>query len=195
MDGSILGDASISLQKMLNAAVKLAFATAQVVLESPKEAEPSGPDEALVSLWLYRVTRQGDLNNRPPRRIAPDRLEAPRLPVELHYLATPLGADTLTRQRLLGIVLQAMHANAILPADRLEAPLVTAGVGALRAHLHMHTIEDMVRIWHALSEPYQPSVAYVVDFVPLPAAVEPLAGPPVLDRNAGYSAIASLVES
>ncbi|MBV1796843.1 DUF4255 domain-containing protein [Siccirubricoccus sp. G192] len=188
MDGSILGDASLSLQRMLEAAVKIAFPTVSVSLESPKAARPADPGEAVVSLWLHRVARQGDVLNLPPRRLGPDRMEAPRLPVDLHYLATPLGADPITRQRLLGVVLQAMHANPMLGADRLEPALPAAGIGALRLHLEPHTTEELARLWHALHEPYELCAAYLVDFVLLPAGAEPLPASPVTDRRTRYAA-------
>jgi hypothetical protein len=192
MDGTILGDASISLSKMLTRAVKAAFATASVSLDSPTDAKPASPGDAVVSLFLYRVTRRSELLNMPLRRLAPDRIEGPRLPVELHYLITPLGADSITRQRLVGVVMQAMHANAILPAAQLEQSLVDSGVDALRSHLEMLTIDELARVWHALQQPYQLSASYIVDLVPLPAASEPLAVAPVRDRRATYSAIVSV---
>jgi hypothetical protein len=192
MDGTILGDASVSLQKMLTAAVKAAFSTASVSLDSPTDAKPSSPGDAVVSLWLYRVTKRAEMLNLPPRRLSGNRLEAAALPVELHYLITPLGADSITRQRLVGVVMQSMYANAILPADRLEQPLLDVGVEALRSHLELLTIDELARIWHALTEPYQLSASYIVDMVWLPAGSEPASITPVLERRAAFNAIASL---
>jgi hypothetical protein len=192
MDGTILGDASISLQKMLTAAVKSAFPTASVSLDSPTDAKPTAPGDAVVSLWLYRVTKRAEMLNLPPRRLAADRLEAAALPVELHYLITPLGADAITRQRLVGVVMQSMYANAILPADRLEQPLLDVGVDALRSHLELLTIDELARIWHALTEPYQLSASYIVDMVWLPAGTEAARMTPVLDRRVAFDAIVAL---
>jgi hypothetical protein len=192
MDGTILGDASVSLSKMLTTAIKAAFATASVSLDSPTDAKPAAPGDAVVSLWLYRVNKRAEMLNLPPRRLGPDTLEAARLPVELHYLITPLGADAITRQRLVGVVMQSMFANAILPADRLEQPLRDAGVDALRSHLELLTIDELARIWHALTEPYQLSASYLVDMVWLPTGAEPVRATPVLDRRAAFSAIAGL---
>lgn len=189
MDGSVLGDASVSLQKMLEAAVKAAFPHASVALDSPKDAAPDAPGDAVVSLWLYSVTRQPDAVNLPPRRIAPDRVEAQRLSVELHYLLTPLGADMITRQRILGVALQAMQTNTILTADRLEPGLAGLGIDALRVHLESLPIDELARVWTALTEPYQLSVAYEVSFVPLPAGDEPIAVSPVLDRRVRFDQI------
>jgi len=188
MDGSILGDASLSLQRMLEPAVQRAVPGIGVTLDSPREAQAPNPGDAIVSLWLHRVSRQAEVLNQPPRRLGPDRIEAPRLPVELHFLATPLGGDTLTRQRLLGVVLQTMHANAVLGPDRLEAPLRAAGINALRIHLHPYGTEELTRLWHAMNEPLELCAAYVVDFVLLPAGAEPLPARPVLDLRAAHAA-------
>jgi hypothetical protein len=187
MDGTVLGDASKSLKTMLEAAVKSVFPTSSVALDSPKDTAAT-PADMVVSLWLYRVTRHGDLLNLPPRRLSPNRVEAPRLPLELHYLLTPLGADTVTRQRALGVAMQAMHTNAILPGELLEPGLVAAGVAALHAHLEPHSIQELAQVWWALTEAYQLSASYVVDFVLLPAGAEPIAVSPVLDKRTSYGA-------
>jgi hypothetical protein len=186
MDGTILGDASESLRRMLEAAVRLVFPTASVTLDSPRDAVPGGPDQAVISLWLYRVTRHGDLVNLPPRRVALDRVERSRLPLQLHYLMTPLGADMLTRQRLLGVAMQAMHDRALVPAGMLEAPLLAAGVGGLHVHLETHGLEELTRVWHALTHPYELSSCYLVDFVPLPSGQETVGVAPVIDKRATY---------
>jgi len=187
MDGTVLGDASLSLKTMLETAVQAVFATTSVALDSPKDTTAT-PDNAVVSFWLYRVTRHGDLLNLPPRRLGPDRVEGMRLPLELHYLLTPLGADILTRQRVLGVAMQAMHTNAILPAELLEPGLVAAGVSALHSHLQPHALQELAQVWWAITEPYQLSASYVVDFVLLPAGAEPIAVSPVLDKRIAYGA-------
>ncbi|MBO1076187.1 DUF4255 domain-containing protein [Roseomonas marmotae] len=188
MDGSILGDASLSLQRMLEDEIRISFPDTSVSLESPKLARPNAPGEMVVSLWLHRVSRQADMLNHPPRRIGPDRVEAPRLPIDLHFLATPLGGDAVTRQRLLGVTLQALQANAVLAADRLAAPLVAAGIDALRLHLEPYDTEDLARLWHALSEPFELCAAYVVDFVLLPAGSQPRPAARVVDRRLRFGA-------
>jgi hypothetical protein len=43
MDGTILGDVSVSLQKILTAAVKGTVSTAAVSLDPPTDAKPASP--------------------------------------------------------------------------------------------------------------------------------------------------------
>jgi hypothetical protein len=117
MDGTIIADASESLRRM-EGAIRLVFPTSSATLESV----PGAPEDAVVSLWLYRVTRHGDLVNAPPRRVGFDRIERQRLPLQVHFLLTPLGADIVTRQRVLGLAMQAMHDRALLSAGMLEPP-------------------------------------------------------------------------
>ena len=44
------------------------------------------------------------------------------------------------------------------------------------------------QVWWAITEPYQLSASYVVDFVLLPAGAEPIAVSPVLDKRIAYGA-------
>jgi hypothetical protein len=194
MDGSILGDASLSLQRMLEDEIRISFPDSSVSLESPKLAKPNSPGDMVVSLWLHRVTRHADMVNHPPRRLGTDRVEGPRLPIDLHFLATPLGGDAVTRQRLLGVTLQALHANAEVASDRLAAPLVAAGITALHLHLEPYSTEDLARLWHALSEPFELCAAYVVDFVLLPAGSQPRPAARVVDRRLRFGATSALAE-
>ena len=59
-----------------------------VVLNTPKEMDDNHQEG--VSLWLYRIVRDEDRLNDPPRRIAPNLVQPTPLPLRLHYLVTPL---------------------------------------------------------------------------------------------------------
>jgi hypothetical protein len=76
----------------------------KVDLRSPKEMRENKANG--VSLWLYRVMRDGDMLNHPARRIAPNQLAHQSLPLHLHYLITPvtrLTLETLSLDELSGI--------------------------------------------------------------------------------------------
>ena len=173
-DASGIGFVSQSLQNLLRSVITDVgpFAGTQIVLSSPKEIRLAGVQQAVVSLWLYRVSRVEAPGNAPPGRIAPDRVVRRPLPLNLAYLVTPLAKDTLTEQRLLGLAMQALHDNAVLGADFLAPQLVDSGTRSLSVSLEPHSLEEVTRIWHALQEPYELSVTYVVQYVPRVDAVE-----------------------
>src|SRR4051794_27552696 len=81
-------------------------------LASPKQVRTTTAGTtpvAALSLWLYQVRRNADLLNEPPRRVTPDRILPPAIPVDLYYLVTPIAATTDGEQALLGKVLQTLN--------------------------------------------------------------------------------------
>jgi hypothetical protein len=102
---------------------------------------------------------------------------------------TPLSRDALTEQRLLGIAMQAMHDHSLLGSQFIVQPLLDSGLKSLSVHLETHTLEESTRIWHALHEPYELSVAYTVQYVPITSLTEQFDGAPVLVKTDRYAAI------
>lgn len=141
-----------------------------VTLDTPEEMVDVG-DEG-VSIWLYRIQRDCETLNRPPRRIAPDQIERPPLPLRLHYLVTPI-VDRATRpqaseleQHILGKALQVYHDVATLRGALLRDDLTGAAIEAF-VRLEPLSLEEITRVWDALEVPYQLSVSYEVSVVPI----------------------------
>src|SRR5689334_10207652 len=63
--------------------------TMKVSLATPEEMA----DASLtgLSVWLYRVVRDEDRLNDPPRRVSRDQVKPAPLPMRLHYLVTPMN--------------------------------------------------------------------------------------------------------
>lgn len=186
-----IGHVSQTLQDTLRAAITAAgpFAGTVVDLRSPKDiAAPAGAT-MILSLWLYRVRRFDDLENAPPRIGADGRLRRAPLPLVLHYLLTPLANDELNRHRLLGAAMQALHDHARIGPEFLRPALQGEADGPLGIHLEQQSFEDSSRIWHALHSPYQLSVSYFAQYVPIEATRSLADGAPVLDTSARYAAI------
>lgn len=190
-DASGIGFVSQSVQALLRSVITNSgsFAGTSVDLRSPKELRLLGNNQTIVSLWLYRVTRVEDLVNAPPVRLANGRLVMRPLPLNLSYLITPLAPDPLTEQRLLGIAMQAMHDRALLGSEFIVQQLVDSGLKSLSLHLEPHSLEELTRVWHALQEPYELSVAYTVQYVPISSLADQPEGPPVLIKTDRYAAI------
>jgi hypothetical protein len=156
--------------------------TAVVSLHTPEEMGEI-PEQGL-SLWLYRVIRDEFQLNRPPTRIAPDRLRRAPLPVRLHYLLTPIvtggngvGAPEL-EQLIVGKVLEVFHDQPTLGGAELAAGLAGSEI-ELTVRLETLSLEEITRVWDALERSYQLCLSYEVSLVPIHATRETASGPPV----------------
>lgn len=159
-------------------------------VRSPKEIKKDKErvEEPIVSLWLYRVARNGDLQNRPPDRDGAGRLMRQPIPLDLHYLITPLAGTPGDEQLLLGRVLQALNDHSIMRGAELASPLVPE-IDELRVSLEMLSLEDVTRIWNALQTPYDLSVSYLAQIVSIESHHDPLRTSSVLDRESEYHQI------
>lgn len=156
----------------------------KVMLDSPKTIREAN-DTALgigVSIWLYRVVRNEFLLNRPPPRVSADRVPHPGIPVNLHYLVTPIHKDADTQQFILGKVLQVFNDAALLNGSVMRDAL-TDSTDELRLSLETLTLEELTRVWASLMEPYQLSVSYLAHVVTIDSALEPIKVLPVEARS------------
>jgi hypothetical protein len=160
-----------------------------IELLSPPEMEEAG-DKTGVSVWLYRVTRMGDMLNEPPIRVSPTQITRTPLPLLLYYLVTPVASDAVTRHTLLGKVMQVLYDHSILRGADLQGTLQGTDE-QLRIVLEALSLEDLSLVWDALSEPYQLSVSYVVQVVNIDSSIEPVMTPAVLERATDYTRIQS----
>lgn len=161
-----------------------------IELLSPREMQDN--QESLgVSVWLYRVSRFGDMLNEPPQRVSSTQLVRTPLPILLYYLITPVATHPITRHMLLGKVLQVMNDNAILRGTNLHGNL-RGTTDQLRLVLETLSLEDLSLVWDALSEPYQLSVSYMVQLVSIDSADQPVQTGVVLQKNTEYTQIISV---
>jgi hypothetical protein len=156
-------------------------------LVSPPDMQETG-DKTGVSVWLYRVTRMGDMLNEPPVRVSPTQVARTPLPLLLYYLVTPIAGDDVTRHRLLGKVMQVLYDHSILRGADLQGSLLGSDE-QLRVVLEALSLEDLSLVWDALSEPYQLSVSYVVQVVNIDSNMEPALTPAVMERMTDYAQI------
>lgn len=169
--------------------------TLSVSLNTPEEMGESG--ERGLSLWLYRIVRDGAALNLPPRRVAPDRMRQAAMPVQLHYLLTPVfhGLQGIPapefEQTLLGKVLQLFHESPSLRGADLLGTLATPDL-ELSVRLETLSLDDVTRVWDALDRSYQLCLSYEVSVVPINARRDILTGPPVL-VYAGTTGVAAEV--
>jgi hypothetical protein len=147
-----------------------------------------------VSVWLYQVDRFDEMLNNPPLMRAPGEMEHCPLPVNLHYLITPITPEPEDAQVIIGRVLQTLHDHANLRGAELAAGLTGPGLDyGLRSILRTPTLEELTRTWHALSEPYRLSVNYIVQMVQIASDHEPLRTSPVLQQRTEYTQIVEVL--
>jgi hypothetical protein len=126
-----------------------------------------------------------EMLNDPPERRGLNQLQRAPLPVELHYLVTPVLQDPVTRHTVLGRVLQVLNDSSILRGSILQGSL-QGTPEQLRVNLEALTVEELSLVWEALHEPYQLSVTYLVQTAKIDSDLEPLRASPVLERDLDY---------
>lgn len=147
-------------------------------------APPETTDELespQVNLFLYRVCENAALQSEPPRRRGQrGGFGKPPLALDLHFLLTAYGQsntdsagpqpavrDEIIAHQLLGDAMRILHDYAILtPSIRdkrggsiLEAPL-GASPERVKLTLQPLSLEDLSKVWTALSRPFRASAAY-----------------------------------
>jgi hypothetical protein len=143
-------------------------------------------EDARLNLFLYRVTENGYLQNQEiPGRGTPSAYGHPPLSLNLHYLVTPYGNaadaaeaslfDDSIAQFLLGSAMRVLHDVPII-TDKLLTQRPVSGRTILHESLRHEfeqvkltleplTLEDVTKVWTALSLRYRLSAAYVVNVV------------------------------
>jgi hypothetical protein len=161
----------------------------QITISTPLGETPPGtppaPEAPRVNLFLYQVSESPFLSNQDlPGRGHPAAYGNPPLSLNLHYLVTAYGShaagngaflDESQAQQLLGSAMRVLH-DFPLVGESLQtmrepvgrAILHPALVGAyerLKICLDPISIEDLTKIWTALTIPYRLSAAYSVSVV------------------------------
>jgi hypothetical protein len=174
---AVIGLVSESLKNLLEAEMSPSSA---VTLLSP--ADPSSLPSR-VNLFLYRLCPNPQLRNQG-FTVAPDnpgQLVAPPLVLNLYYLLTtyaPLDgqfglADAHT---IMAEAMRVLHEHPIVPQERLEPGLHQ---GEVKVTLDHTDIEELSKVWTALTKDFRLSAVYEVSFAPVPARGRVPAAPPV----------------
>ena len=199
----------MSLQRLLRDRLDIPTGTTPVVTVGNPPDEPDTED-AVVNLFLYRVSSNGALSNQmPPGRGERGAYGRPPLALNLYYLlntygtTTAAGSDTLQDEivahDLLGSAMRILYEYPILTPELemsgggqiLDPDLVDAKE-AVKVTLDPLSLEDLSKVWTALSKPFRPSAAYEVSVV----QIDPkLLSPNVLPVGPIGSASGPMVQS
>jgi hypothetical protein len=168
-----------AVSKRLRAVLEDALGTDPPVdLAPPTRKDRGDQDRSFVSVWLYQVTADEFARNRTPPQVETAngrkvRLRLPPLAVNLSYLVTPVLDNQEDAQNVLAAVMLALHEAAQLavedPASE-AAELITVS-------LVPDTLDDRVKLWESLGQPYRLSACYQVRTVRLVSKLADAAAP------------------
>jgi hypothetical protein len=141
--------------------------------------QPVPPPASGINVFLYQVTPNVAWRNadRPTRTADGSLLRKPQAAIDLHYLLTFYGDDTLLeQQRLLGAATLALHANPTLARNQIQPVQVKHGVFApsnldtqaelIRFTPVAFTLEELSKLWSfLLKTDYVLSAAYLASVV------------------------------
>ncbi len=153
-----------------------------------------------VSVWLYRIERDEQTLNLPPRRSARDRLVHEPLPLRLHYRVGPV-VDVPQRldgpeleQHIIGAVMQVLYDRSILRGTDLKGDLAGSSE-EMHVRLESLDLDQMSRMWEALEHSFQLCISDEVSVVPIAAARQPATPPAVDVAMPTYALITSAEET
>jgi hypothetical protein len=202
-DFRAIGGVSATLKELLRTRMELpgdvTASDFHVTVSTPQAEPPEAAtlDAPRVNLFLYQVTESASLKNQEiPGHGHPGTYGRPPLSLDLHYLLTAYGSteeeeDLVNETRahfLMGSAMRVLHNNPLLTGTLLHSSLV-GEFERVRLSLEPLSLEDLTKIWTALTLPYRLSAAYKATVVQiesqharrfaLPVGEPPEAGPRV----------------
>jgi hypothetical protein len=111
-----------TIVQVLSDALDAAQVAGAHVTALPPDAQHGLPNPG-VNVFLYQISPNTALRNAdlPTRRTDGSLLRRPQAAVDLDYLITFYGDETkLEQQRLLGVVIRTLHAQPVLPRDKIQ---------------------------------------------------------------------------
>lgn len=181
-----IGAVSATLKRLLQDRMELPPSTQIDVTVSSLQSEQGGnsTDESeRINLFLYRVSENGSLKNQEiPGQGHPAAYGRPPLSLDLHYLLTAYGTsndgefvDESLSQQILGSAMRVLHDFPII-TEQVLTEKSPAGQQILEESLRDEyervkvtldplTLEDMSKVWTALTLPYRLSTAYRVSVI------------------------------
>lgn len=163
MAGSdVISDVSRSLEQVLTAAMSSLTTPPTPVARVHDLAGAISTAPPVLTLFLYEVSEDPSLRNRPRVREASAngyKLRKPPMALILRYLLTAWGGDRITEQRMLGRVMHLLYDQSILSGSALTGSL--AGLDEpINVTLAPLSLEERTRVWWSIQKPYRLSLNY-----------------------------------
>lgn len=181
-----------SLVRYLQGAVGADVGNAVVTAVRP-DGPNSGVPEVGVNIFLYQATPNVAWRNQdlPTRRPDGSLNQRPQIALDLHYLLTFYGDETLLEpQRILGSTVRALHTRPILSRQEIRGAVAAnaflAGadladeIETVKLTPQPLTLEELSKLWSVLFQtPYTLSMAYDASVVLITANSQPTLVQPV----------------
>jgi len=152
-----------------------------VSLNSPAD-DAKDPMDPKINLFLFRVVENAFAKNREWLPIGTGVLQKPPLALNLFYIMTPFANDRLDEHRALGEAMRIFYDHTILTAPLLKGELEHTAE-ELKVDLCQFSLEELTRIWNALSQPFRLSVCYEVRIVLVDSIIEQSANRVIVKEN------------
>lgn len=200
-----VGGVSATLQALLRDRMELPAGMVRTDLQvtisiPPPEDETQAAEPTRVNLFLYRATENGALKNQMiPGQGHPSEYGHPPLSLVLHYLLTAYGATddnglvNETRAHfLLGSAMRVLHDYPVItdslttinsPPTQILHPSLRSEFEHIKICLDPISLEDLSKVWTALTRPYRLSAAYTVSVVQIESRRLKTLAAPVLTRR------------
>jgi hypothetical protein len=200
-----IGGVSATFQALLRDRMELpqgmTRAELEVTVSTPPTEDLQPPEPTRVNLFLYRVTENAALKNQMiPGQGHPSEFGHPPLSLVLHYLITAYGATDDNGQAnetrahfLLGSAMRVLHDHPLI-TDKLVTVQPPGGEVILHQSLRGAfeqvklcldpvSLEDLSKVWTALTKPYRLSAAYSVSVVQIESRRQRRLAAPVKTRQ------------
>jgi hypothetical protein len=162
----------------------------------------NGNTQAGVNIYLYQVTPNSALRNfdLPTRDASGQAVQQPQAALDLHYLLTFYGNDArLEPQRLLGLVVRALHTRPLLSREHIRQFIQSINAGdpyedlkscdladqieLVRFSSTLLNLEELSKLWSVFFQtPYTLSMAYQASVVLIEASESVRTALPVRER-------------
>lgn len=210
-DFRAIGGVSASLKTLLEDRMEMPTGVTEfeVTVSAPRSEseDDTAVEKPRINLFLYRVAENGSLKNQEiPGQGHPAAFGHPPLSLNLYYMLTPYGSTTddefvneTVSHLLLGSAMRVLHDIPVITNQLLTVrspagqPILSESLRAafeqIKLTLDPVSLDDLSKVWTALTLPYRLSTAYMVSVVqiesrqartfPRPVGEPPPAGPRV----------------
>ena len=137
-------------------------------IPSPNNIEISSPAsqdvDYIVGLYLYEVKEEGQIAQPPLMTSGGVRLQKPPNPYSLYYMvfingSSQMGLKAPDIQKIIGRIAQIVNDNSSVRPNQLQ-PWLDAEEPPIVLSQAKISLEEKVRVWQAISKPYQISLFY-----------------------------------
>ena len=133
-----------------------------------------------VNVYLYHINECPYLKNQDlPGSAHPSEFGHPPLVLDLHYLVTAYAesdeGDQIEAHQILGDAMRALHDHPYLLGDILD-PSLEGAIERAKVTMEPLTVDDITKVWLALTTPYRLSAGYKVTIVQIQSRLQRSAG-------------------